>query len=186
MKLKKTVIFDLDFQSGWVQWSAALMGLFFFLRVVYCLGFHGIADFDSGALWVELIFPLILGVGYIVLLRGFHLNMPVIYGIFGVLLCILMVVWKFQVGITWMDVLGLIWYAAAAVVLMATVMGYLGNRLILLAAFAVPVLFRFVFRDLGVYFLSFRMVDFLPELSSLCGLASISCLAPGLMGRKTE
>lgn len=184
MKIRKTVDFTLDFGGWWTDCSAVLMGLFLFLRAVYYFGCADLLACSGGEIWLHLVFPLALSIGYIVLLRGIRLDAPVIYGGLGAFLCLLMIIWDFQSGSVAWGILGLIWYALAAAVFLATVLGYLPNRLFSLTAFFLPVLCRFFAYDLKHYLLDLRLIAFLPELSALCGLLAFSALVPALVGKK--
>lgn len=184
MKLKKAVDFSLDFHGKWAQWSAGLMGAFLFLRAVYYFAWVNISDCGSGELWLQLIVPMILGIGFIVLLWGVRLNMPVMYAGLGVAYCVLLIIWGVQSGSMARGIIGLVWYFLAAGVLMITVLGYLPNRLYLVLAFGLPVLFRFFVYDVKSYLLDLQLIVFLPELSVLCGLGALCCFVPCLKAQK--
>ena len=186
MKLSKVVSYDLDFQGIWHQCSAALLGVFLFLRLVFYLGVRGLARCSGPLLWLELIIPVVIGAGYIALLRGMHLNRPLVYGILGALFCVLMMFNGFKTGSTFRCILGLVWYFLAAVVFLGTTAGYVSNRLILLAAFAIPVVFRFFADQFVSMVLQLKIVEMIPNLSILCALAGFACLAPALIGSRPE
>ena len=186
MKLSKKVEFELNFRGKYCQYSAALMGTFLFLRVLYYLGIAGLDDCSGSVLWMELIFPVFLAVCYIALLRGVQLNRPLVYGILGTAVCVLIIIWLFTSGTSVRTVVGLVWYLLAAAVLLGTVCGFIYNRLFLLVAFAVPLVLRF-FADKILYQIAqLQIVSLMIDLSVLCALASLACLAPALIGRRNR
>lgn len=183
MKLERTMRFRVDFKKPWAQYSAALMGLFVFLRAVCFFACRNMAEVPSGELWLHLIIPLALGIAYIGLLRGAQLNVPVVYGGAGAAYCLLMIVYNLQYGASFGVILAVIWYILAALVLLATVLGFLPNRLYMTIAFAVAVALQLLTGRAGSYLTELQIGILLRESSNLFGTAAFACLAPALAGR---
>jgi len=184
MKLSKIVVYDLDFQTVWHQWSAALVGAFLFLRILLYLGIRSLADISGWQLWMELILPVIIGVGYIGLLRGVQLNRPLVYGILGAVFCVFMIACGFSSGNTFRALIGLVWYLLTAAALLATVTGFVSNRLIILVCFAAPCIFRIFADHIIGKLMHLQLASLIPDLAIVCALAGFACLAPALTGRK--
>lgn len=179
MKLKQYLRFEVNFKSRWIETSAALMGISFFLRLFYYFAVTNLRDIAG----VELVFSLFCGlalcIGYIVCLVCIRLNAPGLYGIFGAAFCLMLIILGFMSGDVLRIVLGTLWYFLAAIVLLTTVGGYLPGKLLAGIMFAIPFLVRFFFYDYSK--LSF--VDWLKEVPILCIIAALGCFAMGLKPR---
>lgn len=180
--LNRVVRFRMYFDGKGAATAAVMMGIAFFLRVVYYFGFPNLDGCGAGELIINLILPLLLCGSFAVLLKGFRARMVQVYGILSAIYCVLMMVWTFDSQHIFHFILSVIWYLAAIVIVAGTVQGYISNRLMIQLAFVIPVIFRFFFYDLGEYVQTLRIVDFLPEASALCGLIALSgfaqCLIP--------
>lgn len=184
MKLERMVHFRIDFRKPWAQYSAALMGVFIFLRAVYFFACLDMTDVMAGYLWLHLIIPLVIAIAYIVLLHGLHFNEPVVYGVVGAAVCVLMIIYNVQCGTPLWGVFAVIWYIVSVIVLLATVLGFLPNRLYLLIAFVVAVIFQYFSGGIMGYFLDLQIGLLSREGSNLFAVAAFACLAPALVGRK--
>lgn len=176
MNWKQYARYQMDFKGKWANTSAVLMGLSFFLRVVYYFGLTNLSACGVGEILFHMALPLLLCGVYIALLSGAKLNAPGIYGMIGAALCVLMVLWGFSTGSVVRVILGLICYLFAGAVLVATAGGYLPGMLLASALFAVPVFVRFFFFDLG----KIGIFDWFLEASVLIHLASLFCLTRSL------
>ena len=90
MEFKQYLRYQIDFNGKWAQPAALLMGLAFFLRLVYYLCLVSLHDCGFGEILFSMLLPLLLTCGYIVLLRVVKLNAPGIYGMIGAALCLLL------------------------------------------------------------------------------------------------
>lgn len=184
MKLEQTVRFRMDFRKPWAQYSAALMGLFVFLRAVYFFGFLQMTDGPLDGLWLHVIIPLTVGILYIVLLRGVQLNIPVVYAGIGAVCCVLMIVLNLRHGASFWSVLSVIFYIAAALLMLVTVLGFLPNRLYMTAAFAAATLLQFLAGRVWSYVTGLQVAMLLRQLSDVFVPAALACLAPAMAGRR--
>ena len=151
---------------------AICMGLSFFLRVVYYFGFTNIFTYDTATIILQIILPLAVCAGYIVLLRAVKLNAPGVFAIFGAAFCLMIMIWNFSSGDALRIVLSILFYLLSGLVLLATAGGYLPGKLLSSAVFLIVLIFRYF-----LYAPSFRQIgQFTLELSVLCIPASLFCL----------
>ena len=173
--------YRMDFASSWLQWSAICVGVAIFLRVIHYLGFHYI-DETEGLFW-KLWLPVVLGLVYLVMLRGFRFNAPGVYAIIGTLMCIGLLAGVFACGSILRSILGLLGYILCCGVMILCVGGYLPGRLPASVCFGIL---------LGCRVLLFDLVriggeDWMTVLADLLYLAAIVCLPMGLVpGKKKE
>lgn len=176
VKLKQYTRYQMDFQSKWTSACGILMGFSFFVRLIYFFGLTNI--YDMGI--VEILFTMILGtalcLGYLVTLSVMRLNAPGIYGILGAIHCVLLIFGSFSSGDPLRIVLAVLWYALAAGVLIMTVGGYLPGRLLAMLMFAIPILVRVFFYDLG----HLGILQWVREFGILLALVGLACLPMGL------
>ena len=160
------------------------MGLSFFLRVVYYFGLTNILTYDAGAIILNIIMPLLLCAGYIVLLRAVKLNAPGIFAILGAAFCLMILIWNFSTGDVLRILLSVVFYLLSGLVLLATAGGYIPGRLPSSAIFMVLLLSRFLFyRPSGS-----QIGQLVLELSVLCIPASLFCLTRSMkeVKKKTD
>lgn len=172
MKLKQYTRYQIDFQGKWILPGAIFMGLSFFLRVVYYFGLTNIFTYNTGTIIMQIILPLSLCAGYIVLLRAVKLNAPGIFAILGAAFCLMVMIWNFSTGDILRILLSVVFYLLSGLVLLATAGGYLPGRLLSSGLFLALLVFRYL-----MYAPSFRHIgQFILELSVLCIPASLFCL----------
>ena len=172
MKLKQYTRYQIDFGGKWILPGAIFMGLSFFLRVVYYFGLTNIFSYDAGTIILQIILPLLLCAGYIVLLRAVKLNAPGVFAILGAAFCMMILIWNFSTGDILRILLSVVFYLFSGLVLLATAGGYLPGRLLSSGLFLALLVFRYL-----LYAPSFRQIGpFILELSVLCILASLFCL----------
>lgn len=176
MEFKRYCRYLVDFESKWVQACSVLMGLSFFSCLVYYFAIVSIRD--TGAF--QLIFALMTGVllcgAFVVCLACLRLNAPGLYAIIGALQCFCILVLSFESGDILRIILSVVWYAFAAVVLLATAGGYLPGRLFAAAVFCLPIIVRVLFYGIG----QIALLDWIRELVILGSLAGNGCLMMGL------
>lgn len=189
MQLTRFVQYRVDFKKPWAQYSAVLMGIFIFFRAVWYFAGAAPSGVAKGELWLHMILPLVLGTVYIVLLRGVQLNQPIVYGIIGTVFCSLMMALNFQYPLGFLVILTVLFYGLAALVLLATVLGFLTNRLYLLGIFAVLTVLQYFVSGVGGYLANISLSNaamLLREASNLFVAASFSVFAASLVGRKNR
>ena len=187
MQLKRLVQYRIDFKKPYAQYSAALMGIFIFFRAVWYFANQTPLELAKGEVWLHMILPVFLGAVYIVLLRGIQIQHPIVYGVVGTLLCCLMMALNLQYPSNMLIILIVILYGIGAFVLLATVFGFLTNRLYLLGVFAVIAILQYFVSGVGGYIIHFSLPQttmLLREASNMFGAASLSVFAAGLIGKK--
>ena len=172
MELKQYLRYQIDFNGKWAQPAALLMGLAFFLRLVYYLCLVSLHDCGFGEILFSMLLPLLLTCGYIILLRVLKTNAPGIYGIIGAALCLLLLINSFWCGDPLRIVLSILIYLSAGLILLATAGGYLPGKLLSSVLFVLPLICRLLFYSLG----KLGIIPWFLEASTLFILASLFCL----------
>ncbi len=176
MNLKKYTRYGIDFNSKWTAACSGLMGLAFFLRLVYYFALRSFRDVG----FVEILTSMILGIAlcaaFVIYITCLRRNAPGLFGVMGAAHCLILLILCCTTG-DWVRILlAVIWYASAATVLLATVGGYLPGRMLAALMFAIPAVVRLLFFDLG----HLGLIGWVLELSVLSVLAGLACLAMGL------
>ena len=171
MKLKQYIRYQMNFRGKWLMPSKVLMGLSFFLRIVYYFGLTSFADHSFGEVLFWMVLPLLACGAYIVVMSSMKLNAPGIYGILGAVMCGLLLIWSFSTGDALRTVLSVLVYLAAGAVLVLTSMGLLPGKLLSSILFAAPIACRLLFYRGGL-----GLFDWFLEVSVLAMLASLLCL----------
>lgn len=175
----------MDFDKPQPNVAATCMGIAFFLRIVYYLGFTRTEAMGFGKLLMLFLLPLALEIAFMVMLRGLKRNAPTLYGIMGVAYCLLLIVGSFWYGNVPRTVLAVIAYALCGAGLYTAMNGLLEKRIAATACF-VTLAIRLLAFSLGEYILAFRLIAFLPEAAALCAIAALGFLPLGTkIGNKT-
>ena len=165
--------------NKWLSASAVLSGIAFFFVIVNYLGLKNLLDVNIGEIIFCFIMPMLLLGGYIVLLRVMHSNVTPVYGLLGVLFCLYMLIRSFSYGNVLHIVVAVIWYLLSGIIFFGTTFGYISTKAPLLIACFVPLVFRIIFVDIKL-FLSISFLSMIPELTTLCGLATFGLFASSL------
>lgn len=181
MNLTKTARCHIRMDSKWAHLSAASMGVSVFIRTVYFFGLINLRDLGGFSLVMEVILPMLIAAGYLVMIKVLRLNSPTLFGgLIGVYaLNYLILMNKDAAGI-----LGGILLIATAATFIATGMGYVPMRWPVLVCAGTLAAFRFIFIDLFGYLLplsEFHPVAYLPEASNLFGFLAVALMAPALL-----
>ena len=176
MKLKQYCHYQIDFSSKWVAAAPIMMGLAFFLNLLYYLAITTARDVFVIELIAAVVFGIILTAAYVVCVTCLRLNAPGLYAIMGAVQCLMLLILGCTSGGAFRIVVSILWYALAALVLLATTGGYLPGRLLAALMFFVPIGFRLVFFDLG----KLSIFGWIKEIPVLLVLAGLGALAMGL------
>lgn len=163
---------ELDFSGKWIKASVSCMAASLFFRFVYYFGFLNLADCGFGEVLFSVLLPLLLSIGFVVLVHFLHWNAPGTYGIIGAVFCLLMIIWSFSTGSFLRIVLSAAWYAIAAGVLLACTGGSLQSRGLCVMKFGAPIIVRFFLFDIG----RLGIMQWALEGSVLCLLAAFMCV----------
>lgn len=180
MNLTKFARCHIRMQSRWASASAVCMGISVFLRTVYYFGLVNLRDLNGFEIAMNVVFPMVIAAGYLVMIKAFQLNSPTL---FGGLIGLYAVNYLMLMNATTAGVTVGVLLVITALLFAATGMGYIPNRIPVVAAAAVLVLFRLVVVDVNGYILpltEFHPVAYLPDASNLFGILAISLMAPAL------
>ena len=180
MNLTKCARCHIRMQSRWASASAVCMGISVFLRTVYYFGLVNLRDLNGFEIAMDVVFPMIIAAGYLVMIKGLQLNSPTL---FGGLIGMYAVNYLLLMNATTSGIIVGVLLVISAAVFIATGLGYVPTRMPAVAAAAVLVLFRFFVVDLNGYILplkDFHPVAYLPDASNLFGIFAVSLMAPAL------
>ncbi|MBE6934678.1 MAG: hypothetical protein E7462_06505 [Ruminococcaceae bacterium] len=176
MTLKQYTRYQIDFKSKWTSVCGVLMGLSFFLRLIYYFGLTNIYDLAVVEILSTMIPGAVLCLAYLFTLSVMRLNAPGVYGILGAVHCFLLMFGTFSSGDGVRIALAVIWYVLAAGVLLLTVGGYLPGRLLASLVFFVPAVVRLFVYDLN----HVTLLQWVREFGVLFALVGLACLPMGL------
>lgn len=176
MKLKKYNQYQMDMRGKWTQFCGIMMGCSFFLRIVYYFGLINLRDVAGSEIFATMLLGLVLCATFVIVLNYLRLNAPGIYGILGAVQCLLLIIGNFSGGSVLRIVLSILWYTFAAVVLLATIGGYLPGRVFSSVLFFASVLIRFAFFDLG----KIGLLRWVTEAAVLCALLALAAIPMAL------
>ncbi len=180
MTLTKCARCHIRMDSQWASYSAVCMGISVFVRAVYYFGLTNLRDLGGFALVAQVIFPMVLAGGYLITIKGFRFNSPVLFG--GLIGLYAVNYWMLMTPTT-TGILGGILLVLTALIFTATGLGYLPNRIPVICLSVALMLFRVVFVDVYEYLLplsQFHPVAYLPEASNLFGFLAVGLMAPAL------
>lgn len=180
MQLKQYTRYQLDFTSKWTAACGVLMGMSFFLRIVYYFGLMSLRDVGIIELLTSAIIGILLCGGMVIYLSCLHRNAPGLYAMAGAVHCLMLMILSFTSGSAVQIIIACIWYLLAAGVLLITAGGYLPGRLLAAFMFFIPIFVRFFFYDLG----KLGLIAWFRELAVLSVLAALGCFAMGLKASK--
>ena len=171
MKRKNPFRLWMDFDGPWLNLSAALMGVAFFLRAVYYCGVRGLGD-DLGTLLLMMAIPMILEAAFAVVIRLVQPNVPLVFGILSSLCCILLLIQCFFSGDFLQILFGVIAYPVCIIAMMAFLFGLLRSRGLIFVVYAATFAVRFILFDFS---------DFqLPEVAALCAVLGMTMIPLGM------
>lgn len=180
MNLTKSARCHIRMDSRWASASAVCMGISVFIRAVYYFGLINLRDLTGFELAMEVILPMIVAAGYLIIIKGFRLNSPILFGgLIGLYAANYLLLMNTNVT----GIVGGVLLVLMAAVFIATGMGFIPYRIPVVSAAAVLVLFRFFVIDLNGYILplaQFHPVAYLPEASNLFGFLAVALMAPSL------
>lgn len=180
MNLTKSARCHIRMQSRWANASAVCMGISVFLRTVYYFGLVNLRDLSGFEVAMDVVFPMIIAAGYLVMIKALQLNSPTL---FGGLIGLYAVNYLLLMNATAAGVVVGVLLVISAALFIATGMGYVPSRIPAVAAAAVLVLFRFLVVDMNGYILplaQFRPIAYLPDASNLFGILAVALMAPAL------
>ena len=143
-----------------------------------------LGDLAGGEIALRVLLPLLISVGFILMLKLKALGLPMVAGVMAVVYA---VSYFFCETMTFAGVLSGILLLATAGLILAAVLGYVPERKWLIWAALVTAAFRLLFVDLLGYILplsELKPFAYIPFASNACGLIAICFLCPALRLRK--
>lgn len=180
LKLSKSMTCRLAVKGKWCERAAAWMGLSFFLRMVYYFGFMNLRDIPGGEIVFCVILPLLISVGFMLVLKLQKLNNPTVAAGLSVAFA---VNYFFAERMNAAGIISGILLLAMAGLVLAAVLGYVPERKWLLWAAMAVIGFRALFVDLSGYILPLRelkIIAYVPRCGNLFGIVALGCLSAGL------
>ena len=184
LKFEKNMSCRLASRGKWGNLAAAWMGLSFFLRMVWYFGLMNFNDLSGGEITLRVVLPLLIAVGFILMLKIKAFGLPLAAGVGAVVYA---VSYFFCETMTFGGVLSGILLLATAGLILAAVLGYVPERKWLIWAAFATAAFRLLFVDLLGYILplsELKPFAYIPFASNACGLIAICYLSGALRLRK--
>lgn len=184
--MKQIAQYKLNFESPWLIFSGVLMGLSFFMQAVYFLGIVKLQGLDFFMLAFHLVGPMALEFIWLLCLRGFKLNVAVVYGALGILILSLLLAQSLFFGTLWQ-----IGFAAASLLLGSVTLilitgGFFPYKLLGFLVFAGILAFRFFVFDYSAYITPGDWAGLVLEAPALCMLGAVTAFFCGITGTRKE
>lgn len=176
--------YHVDMESKGTFACTALMGISLFLRVMYYFGFTRTETVGFGEILLWLVLPLLLEISFIILLRGFQLDAPGLYGMLGAACCLILMLQSMGYDSLLRMIMGIIIYVICGGILIGVTAGYLSSQ-IGVTLFFVTGAIR-ILLDVKPYILEFHPVQLMIEAAGVCVVLALGCLAAGLKSRKAK
>lgn len=173
--MSKRLICSLNMEGKHMGKVPILMGLAFYLQIVYCFSFTRLEQMGFGKMLLMLILPALLTLAFVVLMRGIRFNNPTVYGIMGMAYCLILMLQSFTSGSVLRIVLACIVYIAC-IVMMAMTVGKVLNQWFAVGALLAAAAGRFLIFDLVPYVFKFRIFVMISEASVICALIALSIM----------
>ena len=152
-----------------------LMGLAFYLQIVYCFGFTRLEQLGIGSMILTLILPALLELAFVVMMRGIRLDSSVVYSAMGVGYCLVLMLQSFTSGSVLRIVLACIIYLACMALIAVAVLKILNNWFAVGALLAAAA-GRFFFFFIVPYVLKFKVIALIQEASVICGILALAIM----------
>lgn len=172
MNWKKYNQYQMDMKGKWSRFCGVMMSCSFFLRIVYYFGLKNLRDIPGSEIFATMILGLVLCAWFVVVLNYLRLNAPGVYGILGAAHCLLLIIGNFSSGSVGRIVLSVIWYVLCALVLLATIGGYLPGRILSAGMFFLAALVRLLAFDMG----KIGLLRWVTEAAVLCAILALAAI----------
>ncbi|MBQ7817198.1 MAG: hypothetical protein IJ388_00175 [Oscillospiraceae bacterium] len=165
----------------WTKASVLCMAGALFALAVYYFGLRGLISVGFLEAVFCLFLPLILMVGYIVLIHFMKWNAPGLFAIMGLLFCIFLFFGTFGSGNVLRIILGVVWYPLSALILVGSAGGYLTKKQPAVFVFPIAIFFRLIIFGLGN-----GLISFVNDISASLVLAALGCLMMSFEAKKVR
>lgn len=175
MAHKKRIRYTMDQKGKYLQAAMSLMGLSFFLRVVYYFGCVRIETVGFWELLSWLILPMLLEGTFIVLLRVLKWNAPRLYGLMAAGFGVILIFQSFGYGSVLRTVFSILAYLGCTVLVVGVAEGYLSKQIAVMA-YLVTALARLLIFELVPLVFHLRIVALVKDATGLVALLALMCL----------
>ena len=152
-----------------------LMGLAFYLQIVYYFGFTRMEQMGLGSMILMLILPALLELGFVVMMRGIRFNNPMVYGAMGMVYCLILMIQSFTCGSVLRIVLSCVIYLACMGLIAVAVLKIL-NKWFAVGALLTAAAVQFFVFDLVPYVIKFKVIKMIPKAATICGLIALAIM----------
>lgn len=145
MNLKQYHRYRMNFQCKASYFSTVCVGASLFLLSLYYFLIRELSSITVAEAIFSLTVPMILSIGFIVLMRFVKLDAPGLFAIICTVMLLFLMIGLFSAGSVIRAILGCVWYALCALILIGTAGGYLPGKLPATLMFSAAILARVVF-----------------------------------------
>lgn len=167
--MKPLYRYQMDFGGKFIRWTLLNMAISFFLFMFYTFGVSNLADAGFFKAVFVMLIPAGLSAVYVVLLKIKELNAPGIFGLIGAGICLCMMISTFFTGSVIRIILGVVWYAICAILLLASVGGYLPSVTPSTVVFGVAA----VVRSIILLFVGTGLTGFVLDLAGIFAIIAL-------------
>ena len=178
--MKRYHVYRMNFGSDWLRRSAMCMGMSIFLLAAYYLGMHDLAEFTGGHLFLNLWLPLVLAIGFVVLLCVVKWDAPGLYAIVCAVFCLVYLLQAVTSGNGFRLLLGIPGYLLCGAIYIVVVGGFFPSRIPSGLVFLIAIVARVVLFDLW----TLTIDHWIAEGITLCSMGSFLILPMGLKHAK--
>lgn len=173
--MKRKMIFEWNTDGRWARLSGMLMGIAIFAQALDYLALRQPGSVAVYPLLVMLILPLVLETVWCVCLRLIRLKRAEVYGIFGAVFCLLLLLQSFFSGSLLLKVLFCVLLLVAGSAMVMISWGFFPRRflggLVLFLVTVTRIATMAVSRFVGGH----DWIGFLNDLPSICILLALTC-----------
>ena len=178
--MKQLARYQVLFDSKAIRASSALMGVAIFLQAVYFFVFHAPQEISGGDWTVFLIIPMVLELGWIIMLHNVKYNAAGVFGILGAVICILLLVQACFTGGAFRIVMAVLAYLISGGLFILITGGFVPYKYFGTFCLLIVLVLRFLLFDIGRYLTAGDWSGFLLELAGLCILGGLATFFGGL------
>lgn len=172
----KRIRYKMDLSGKSMQGALIMLGLAFFLRMVYYFACVRIETVGAWELISWMILPLLLEGGLIVMIRVLRLNLPGIYAILGASMGLFLIFQSFSYGSLLRTILSILAYLGCSVLIIGVAGGFLSKQ-IAVAAYLTTALVRFFGFEMFQMLFRLKVTTLIKDLTGLFVLAGLMYLA---------
>ena len=168
--------YKMDLSGKGMQGALVMLGLSFFLRMVYYFACVRIETVGFWELLTWMILPMIVEAGFIVMIRILRMNLPGIYAIMAAALGLFMIFQSFGYGSLVRTIFAIVAYLGCSVLIIGVAGGMLSKQ-IAVAAYLITALVRFFGFEMFQMIFRLKVTTLIKDLTGLFALLGLMYLA---------